>query len=128
MSGNGVLIGIMMTLHQTMLLISKAVLLPILRVLRQALTVFCAAAAGAMARGTVSSVYGSATAPTTGTKMLASAWLVCPKFTHFAYEVLKIGHPCPILSFEFCREAKHRKNGTTAVHGGKAVKPNRQNV
>ena len=82
----------------------------------------------AMARGTVSSVYGSATAPTTGTKMLASAWLVGLKFTHFGGEVLKIGHPCPILSFEFCLTAKHRKNGTTAVHGGKAVKPNRQNV
>ena len=46
----------------------------------------------------------------------------------FAGEVLKIGHPCPILSFEFCLTAKHHKNGTTAVHGGKAVKPNRQNV
>ena len=46
----------------------------------------------------------------------------------FAYEVLKIGHPCPILSFEFCLTAKHRNAGTTAVHGGKAVKPNRQNV
>ncbi|UTY24924.1 hypothetical protein E4N78_12930 [Treponema denticola] len=49
---------------------------------------------------------------------MASAWLVCPKFTHFAGEVLKIGHPCPILSFEFCLTAKHRKNVTTAVHGG----------
>ena len=59
---------------------------------------------------------------------MASAWLVGLEFTHFAGEVLKIGHPCPILSFEFCLTAKHRKNGTTAVHGGKAVKPNRQNV
>ena len=59
---------------------------------------------------------------------MASAWLAGLEFTHFAGEVLKIGHPCPILSFEFCLTAKHRKNGTTAVHGGKAVKPNRQNV
>ncbi|UTY27926.1 hypothetical protein E4N76_02225 [Treponema putidum] len=59
---------------------------------------------------------------------MASAWLGALEFTHFAGEVLKIGHPCPILSFEFCLTAKHRKNGTTAIRGGKAVKPSRQNV
>ena len=59
---------------------------------------------------------------------MASAWLAGLEFTHFAGEVLKIGRPCPILSFEFCLSAKHRKNVTTAVRGGKAVKPNRQNV
>ena len=59
---------------------------------------------------------------------MASGWLAGLEFTHFAAEVLKIGHPCPILSFEFCLTAKHRNAGTTAVHGGKAVKPNRQNV
>ena len=50
MSGNGVLIGIIITLHQTMLLMSKAVLLPILRVPRQAITASDAAAVGAAAR------------------------------------------------------------------------------
>ncbi|MGI5069149.1 hypothetical protein [Treponema denticola] len=55
--------------------------------------------------------------------MLACAWLVGLEFTHFAGEVLKIGRPCPILSFEFCLSAKHRKNGATAVYGdGEKIK------
>ena len=86
------------------------------------------AAVGAITRGAASSVIGTTATPTTALSFLAFVWLVCLKFTHFGGEVLKIGHPCPILSFEFCLTAKHRKNGTTAVHGGKAVKPNRQNV
>jgi len=50
MSGNGVLIGMIITLHQTIVLMSKAVLLPILKVPRQALTASGAAAVGAAAR------------------------------------------------------------------------------
>ena len=33
-----------------------------------------------------------------------------------------------ILELRVCGKRKHRKNGTTAIRGGKAVKPNRQNV
>ena len=102
MSGNGVLIGIIMTLHQTMVLMCKAVLLPILRVPRQALTVFYAAAAGTTTRRAALWAPGVTATLATGATFLASAWLAGLEFTHFAGEVLKIGHPCPILSFEFC--------------------------
>ena len=82
MSGTGVLIGIIVTLRQTIVLMCKAVLLPILKVPRQVLTVFCAAAAGAGTRATALWATGAATVLTSGTSVLASGWLGALEFTH----------------------------------------------
>ena len=79
MFGNGVLIGIIITLHQTIVLMCKAVLLPILKVLRQALTVLGAAAAGAATWSSALWASGAAAVLAAGTAMLASGWLAGPR-------------------------------------------------
>ena len=77
MSGNGVLISMIITLHQTIVLMSKAVLLPILKVLLPVLSAsFVAAVAGTTTRAPASSVFGATTPPPLATALLASAWLV----------------------------------------------------
>ena len=90
-----------------MLIIQWKGLLPILKVPHQALSVLSAAAAGTAARTTALQAYGTTTVLPTGTTILASAWLVCLRFTHFAGEVEQL--------------RAQRKPP-------EAVKPNRQNV
>ena len=75
MSGNGVLIGIIITLHQTIVLMCKAVLLPILRVPRQALTASVAAAVSSTTRASALWADGASAVLTTGSAIVASAWL-----------------------------------------------------
>ena len=87
MSGNGVLMGMMITLHQTMVFMSKAVLLPILKVVRMDLTASYVAAVGTATRTTALWAYGTSTVLTTGSTFLASGWLVGLEFTYFAGKV-----------------------------------------
>ena len=87
MPGNGVLIDGIMTLLQMMLLIIKAVLLPILKVVRMDLTASYVAAVGTATRTTALWAYGTSTVLTTGSTFLASGWLVGLEFTYFAGKV-----------------------------------------
>ena len=87
MSRNGVLIGMMITLHQTIVLMCKAILLPILKVPRRVLTASSVAAVGSAARTTALLACGASTVLASGAAMLASAWLGALEFTHFGGEV-----------------------------------------
>ena len=75
MFGNGVLTGIMAILHQTIPLISKVGLLSTLKVPHRVLTAAYVAAVGTTTCTSALWAIGTTAALTTGTSILASAWL-----------------------------------------------------